>query len=152
MRYTSYLTGFSLLTLAMLSTADLRAQYYEQYDRYNDQSNVSIRGSIDFAVGSRPEAPWVRPAPAPSQWHVWISNEWQWHNGRYVCVPGHWVRPAYTSMRYVPGYWNRTKHGWVWRQGHWNEGNHYGYSKGHGNGNGNGHGKGKGNGHKKHDH
>lgn len=137
MRYKHYTSGFALLALLLLNVSVLHAQYRDRNDRrYDDDDDYNRNGSQyeryknnndrngkygngDYAVRYKPEAPWMRPSPPPSKWHVWMPNEWQWRHGRYVSVPGYWMRPPNKNMRYVPGYWNRTRAGWVWRPGHW---------------------------------
>jgi len=140
MRYKIYSGSFALLSFMLLfSGSNIQAQYRERnarhnendnhngskYERYNNDDRNGKYGIPDYAVPFKPEAPWMRPSPPPSKWHVWMPNEWQWRQGRYVSVPGYWMRPPNKNMRYVPGYWNRTREGWVWRQGHWSKSRGY---------------------------
>lgn len=56
---------------------------------------------------------------APFSGAVWISPEWQWRGGRYVSVPGYWVRPGRFGAIWVPGHWKYSRHGYRWVPGHW---------------------------------
>lgn len=87
---------------------------YERNDPFRYERPESMH-----AVPYRPSAPYVPPSAAPSARHVWIPAGWQWQHGRYVPVAGYWTLPPHKHLRYIPGYWNRTRYGWVWRPGHW---------------------------------
>lgn len=58
----------------------------------------------------------VKP-PAPGPHAVWIDGHWKWSHGRYVWVPGYWVKKSHGQ--WVPGHWDKRPHGWVWMEGHW---------------------------------
>ena len=60
------------------------------------------------------------PGTAPYRDAVWVGPEWGWRGGRYVEVPGHWVRAPRHGSAWVSGGWVYTNHrGYRWRKGHW---------------------------------
>lgn len=63
-----------------------------------------------------PHAMYRRHAPGSGM--VWQDGFWSWR-GRWVWVPGHWVRPPRPRAVWVPGYWTEQRHGWIWVQGYW---------------------------------
>jgi hypothetical protein len=84
---------------------------------------MSFYGTADaqqFTVKVRPHHPVVKVRPpAPSRFHVWVSGEWTWNNGRYDYHDGYWERPGRGYSRWVDGYWKHTRRGWYWVPGHW---------------------------------
>jgi hypothetical protein len=50
---------------------------------------------------------------------VWQSGYHRWDGHRYVWVPGAYVAPPRPHAFWVPGRWVHTRHGWMWREGHW---------------------------------
>jgi len=56
---------------------------------------------------------------APNRGAVWVGPEWEWRGGRYVEVPGHWIKPERMGTRWIPGHWNNTRRGSRWIPGHW---------------------------------
>ncbi|MFP5039427.1 hypothetical protein [Parasediminibacterium sp. JCM 36343] len=79
------------------------------------------RSYAQIIVNIRPERPRVvvaRPV-APSPRHVWVEEEWVPQGGTYVFHGGYWSAPIRPGAMYIPGHWKNTRHGWVWRPGHW---------------------------------
>jgi hypothetical protein len=58
----------------------------------------------------------VKP-PAPGRKAVWIEGHWKWSDGRYVWVPGYWVKKPHG--KWMSGRWEKRPHGWVWVKGRW---------------------------------
>jgi len=70
-----------------------------------------------FVVRERPVEPvYVRPA-APGPNAVWVTSEWEWRDGHYVHIPGHYV--VNETRVWVAGHWRETPNGFVWVKGHW---------------------------------
>jgi hypothetical protein len=67
--------------------------------------------SVNISIGA--------PGPAPYSGAIWVAPEWEWRGGRYVEVPGHWVRPARHGAIWINGGWAYSKRGYRWRRGHW---------------------------------
>ena len=71
-------------------------------------------------VNERPKATVVIRTTAPSKTHVWVSDEWNWHGGRYENVPQHWEAAPAHHKHWVSGEWkHRSHHGNYWVPGHW---------------------------------
>jgi len=51
--------------------------------------------------------------------YVWQAGYHRWDGNRYVLVPGAYVAPPRPHAMWVPGRWVHTRHGWMWREGHW---------------------------------
>lgn len=80
---------------------------------------LNSTAQVEFSVRVRPPAPViVRPAP-PSPRHVWVNEDWEWRDGRYIFVGGHWIAPERAGAIWRPGHWARRPSGWVWVPGHW---------------------------------
>ena len=74
-----------------------------------------IRMRLDFPVGAS-----IRPvSPAPFAGAVWVGPEWRWQGGRYVYVPGSWVKPRRPGAVWAPGRWKYNRRGYVWMPGRW---------------------------------
>jgi len=56
---------------------------------------------------------------APGPGYVWTDGYWGWRGGRYVWVPGRWLRPPHARAVWVPGAWSRDGHGWRFQEGYW---------------------------------
>jgi len=72
-----------------------------------------------YVVHEAPPPVIVERRPPPPAGHViWVEGYWirehdkyVWHKGRYIhAVAGH---------RHVPAHWERTKHGWEFREERW---------------------------------
>ncbi len=76
--------------------------------------------SAQVYVSIRPEwHPIVRPV-APGPRHVWIDEDWEYRNGTYVAVGGHWAEPPHPGWIWVPGHWSHEeRRGHFWHPGHW---------------------------------
>src|ERR1044071_2417856 len=61
-----------------------------------------------------PEVVVVKPVPG----RVWVDYDYRWRRGKYVAVPGHWIKVK-TGRTWVPGHWEQRPRGQVWIPGHW---------------------------------
>ncbi len=73
----------------------------------------------EVVVGVRPVVPHYERVAAPSPRHVWIDEEWEARDGRYVFVGGHWAEPPHPGWIWIPGHWRDSPRGHVWISGHW---------------------------------
>jgi hypothetical protein len=72
-------------------------------------------------VKDRPRATVVVRTEAPSRNHIWVSDEWNYRDGRYENVPRHWEVPPANRRHWVAGKWrNERGRGNYWNSGHWN--------------------------------
>ena len=83
-------------------------------------SFTSSSASAQVYVTVRPTfaGPAARPV-APSRDHVWVDEDWEYRDGRYVAVGGHWIMPPHRGWIWVPGRWAHTRRGWQWMPGRW---------------------------------
>jgi hypothetical protein len=81
--------------------------------------SLSYSANAQFVVHVRPARPHYVRVVAPSPRHVWIDEDWEWRNGAYVFVGGHWVEPPRKGGIWVTGHWRRRPNGWTWVPGHW---------------------------------
>lgn len=80
----------------------------------------SISASAQIYVKVRPVVPVVVHSERPGPAHVWVNEEWEWRDGRYVSTGGRWVAPPRAGMVWVPGHWKKYRHdGWQWMPGRW---------------------------------
>ncbi|MDB5031158.1 hypothetical protein [Mucilaginibacter sp.] len=71
-----------------------------------------------YYVRTRPAEPYyIRPA-SPYNSAVWIDGEWEWNNGRYSYIGGHWERPR-NGRVWVRGSWHPGPSGYAWHRGYW---------------------------------
>jgi hypothetical protein len=56
---------------------------------------------------------------APGPGFVWIEGYHAWQGGRYVWVPGRWVRPPRPGAVWVRPEWRREGRGWRFHEGRW---------------------------------
>jgi len=70
-------------------------------------------------VKVHPAAHVVKRSDRPSPNHVWVGTEWNWNNGAYVEVPGHWDLPPHGHKLWIAGRWSRNSRGSYWVPGHW---------------------------------
>jgi hypothetical protein len=81
---------------------------------------VSFSASAQVYVKIRPVPPVIVRTAPPSPEHVWIDEEWEPREGKYVYVGGHWIAPPHRGYVWVPGHWNHhERHGEIWVRGHW---------------------------------
>jgi hypothetical protein len=80
---------------------------------------VSFYASAQIYVTVHPERPVIVRPVAPSPVHVWIDEEWEAREGRYVFVGGHWAEPPHPGWAWIPGHWKRGARGEWWVGGHW---------------------------------
>jgi len=74
--------------------------------------------TVIYAPGP-PPAVRVEPRPAaPYYGAIWVGGHWAWQ-GRWVWIPGYWVRGPQPGAVWVPGHWVARPGGWVWIAGHW---------------------------------
>ena len=59
----------------------------------------------------------VKPAPPPGN-VIFVEPGYQWKNGAYVVVPGHYIKVK-TGRTWIPGKWEKKPGGFVWIPGHW---------------------------------
>lgn len=59
----------------------------------------------------------VRPAPPPGE-HVYVEYEYKWQGGKYVAVPGYYVKKK-SGRTWIPGKWEQKPKGYAWVPGHW---------------------------------
>jgi len=78
-----------------------------------------LTSSAQLIIKVRPERPHYVRVEAPSPRHVWVDEEWEWHDGGYVWAGGRWVEPERPGARWVPGRWRERPGGWIWVRGHW---------------------------------
>ena len=75
-----------------------------------------VRRKPGFSIGISIGAPAQRPYDDA----IWVGPEWTWRNGRYVEVPGHWVRARRQGDAWRNGEWRYTRNrGYRWVPGHW---------------------------------
>jgi len=56
---------------------------------------------------------------APGPGFVWVEGYHRWDGGRYVWVPGTWMRPPRPHMRWIPPRYRHARGGWVFVEGRW---------------------------------
>jgi len=72
-----------------------------------------------------PEAPpppreeTVPEAPSPDQY--WIPGHWEYQNGSFAWITGHYESRPHADAVYVPGHWEQRANGWVYVQGYWKQ-------------------------------
>ncbi len=57
----------------------------------------------------------ARPGPE----HVWIKGYWDYRNGDFDWVAGHWARPEPGFHAWVEPRWQHEARGWFLVEGHW---------------------------------
>ena len=77
------------------------------------QTRVYVKVKPNGAVTVKPKAPRAD--------YVWIDDEWNVKNGKYVQLKGHWVEPR-KGYTWVPGRWSSDSKGLFWTPGHWKKG------------------------------
>ena len=76
--------------------------------------------AADVYVRVGPPRPEVEaPPPRPGVGFVWTPGYHRWDGGRYVWVPGAWVRPPRPRAHWVRAHWVHRPRGWVLVEGHW---------------------------------
>ena len=73
--------------------------------------------TTEHVVVERP-APAVVVKPNPPAGRTVYVEEYRWRGGKYVMVPGHYVK-AKPGRTWVPGHWDQRPKGYVWVPGHW---------------------------------
>lgn len=78
-------------------------------------------GMADAQVVVRvgPPAPRVEHIPPPRAGYAWHAGYYRYDGGRYVWMPGAYVRPPRAGGVWVEGHWRESRGGWVWQEGHW---------------------------------
>ena len=72
-------------------------------------------------------APSLAPPPLRAETHgnapfkdaVWIDGRWDWRDGRYVWLGGHWERPQRGFHHWKQGRWVPRRKSWIWIPGEW---------------------------------
>ena len=80
---------------------------------------AQVSKAQDIVVCVRPERPHYERVVAPSPRHIWIDEEWEARDGRYVFVGGHWSEPPDPGWMWVPGCWKESPRGSFWVRGRW---------------------------------
>lgn len=62
------------------------------------------------------------PPPLPSLQHVWIPGFWQWRQGGYRWVAGHWELPPTENANWVAPRWEQQSNGFTLVEGGWQTG------------------------------
>ena len=66
-----------------------------------------------------PRAVVETPPPSPGPLWVWDPGYHAWRGGKYVWVPGHYIKKPRPTAKWVPGHYVQRPKGWVWVPGHW---------------------------------
>jgi hypothetical protein len=56
---------------------------------------------------------------APGPGYVWTDGFYDLHGNNWVWVRGRWAHPPHPHARWESPRWERTRHGWSRRGGHW---------------------------------
>ncbi|HUB79494.1 MAG TPA: hypothetical protein VMB03_11880 [Bryobacteraceae bacterium] len=81
-------------------------------------SGCAARGAV--VVGFAPPAPrYAVVGVAPGPGFVWTEGFYNYSGGRYVWVPGRWMRPPHPHAAWVPGAWVREGRGYRFHRGYW---------------------------------
>ena len=80
---------------------------------------VFSSASAQIYVKIRPIYPIVVRTEPPSHEYVWIDEEWEYHDGKYVYAGGHWANPPRKGYVRRSGHWKHNKHGNIWIRGSW---------------------------------
>jgi hypothetical protein len=75
--------------------------------------------TTERVVAVQPEPPVIvaRPAPPPGE-HLYVDYEYRWKGGKYVAVPGYYIKKK-PGRTWIPGKWEKKEKGYVWIGGHW---------------------------------
>ncbi len=90
-------------------------------------AQVRIGGDVTVTLKTPNQAP---PAPraervgAPRRGYVWVAGTWDWRNGRYVWVRGHYER-AQRGKRWRNHNWEQRDGAWVRVDGRWDDAPQY---------------------------
>jgi WXXGXW repeat (2 copies) len=55
----------------------------------------------------------------PGAGYVWTNGFYRWRGGRYVWMPGTWMRPPYRGAVWIQPRWVPGGGGWVFHKGYW---------------------------------
>ena len=55
---------------------------------------------------------------APGEGYYWQKGRWCW-NGAWAWHKGCWVCRPVGKVEYIPGYWKKNHHHWVWVEPYW---------------------------------
>ena len=72
-----------------------------------------------FVQVAPPHAIVERRGRPPGRGFVWVPGYQRWDGRGYTWVRGGWQRPPRGRGRWVPNRWERTRNGWIMRDGHW---------------------------------
>lgn len=76
-----------------------------------------LAGCAIEAVETVPEEIVVTRVESPYADGIWIDSEYNWINGAYVALPGHWERSY--GRHWNRGHWKHTRRGYHWVHGQW---------------------------------
>ena len=73
----------------------------------------------EHMVAVQPETPVIveRPVAPPGE-HIYVDYEYRWRDGKYVAVPGYYIKKK-KGRTWIPGKWEQKPKGYVWIPGHW---------------------------------
>jgi hypothetical protein len=81
---------------------------------------LSILAGCAVTVGTPPPPALVEVQPiVPFYGAVWIDGHYSHEHGRYIWMPGRYVKPPRHGSRWIPGYWEKHHRGWKWHPGYW---------------------------------
>lgn len=61
------------------------------------------------------------PPPPPSSDQTWIAGHWEYRDGNYSWVPGHYAMPPQPTTTWVAGHWETQDGGYVYVPGYWSQ-------------------------------
>jgi hypothetical protein len=82
-------------------------------------ATLSASAQHDY-VKERPHEHVAQRPARPSAQHVWVGTEWQYNNGHYEQVEGHWDTPPHGHRGWTGGHWVKERRGSYWVPGRWN--------------------------------
>src|ERR1700744_5647798 len=80
---------------------------------------TNVQAQDHHYVNKHPYATTGARPPRPSSHHLGVGTEWEWKDGLYSEVRGHWDVPPKGHKVWTAGRWSSTKKGSYWVPGHW---------------------------------
>ncbi len=78
-----------------------------------------LSSQAQIFIRVRPERPHYVRSVSPGPRHVWIDEDWEMRDNKYVFVGGRWSEPKRAEQKWIPGHWRQRSQGWEWKPGHW---------------------------------